>query len=387
MKSIRFFFAGILLISLAFLATTMVPNSVHSSPKLPATGEYPDAVGARCADVEYASQPVAGPGMGEVTFVSSPNTAGPTLVHIGLTADEITEVDEGANSFKMQGFLDMIWCDPRLAFDPAEIGTQVEIFLEDDAQQALNNIWWPNLEFVNANEQVSIESLTLLVHPDGTVEYRSRFGGQLASNFDLRSFPFDEQDLVVEIESFEWASDTMLFLSQNGLVSFSQEFHIPEWSVVDMDAKVESKKEPRDPSEFSEFVATIHVKRDPGVYTTKVMIPLGVIILISMIIFWMDANSFEDRLGASMTGLLTAVAYQFIASQNLPKHVYNTYLDSYVFLSFLIILFGIAESVSVRWLHNNGKEEQAAQMDRISRWFMPLLYVGMIIALYLLYTK
>jgi hypothetical protein len=118
-----------------------------------------------------------------------------------------------------------------------------------------------------------------------------------------------------------------------------------------------------------------------------VMIPLGVVIIISMIIFWMDANSFEDGLGASMTGLLMAVAYQFIASQNLPKHVYNTYLDSYVFLSFLIILFGIGESVSVRWLYNNGREEQAAQMDRISRWFMPLLYVGMIILLYLLYTK
>ena len=88
-----------------------------------------------------------------------------------------------------------------------------------------------------------------------------------------------------------------------------------------------------------------------------------------------------------MTGLLTAVVYQFIASQNLPKHVYNTYLDSYVFLSFLVILFCIGESAYARWLLKNGREELAKQIDRVSRWFMPLLFLGMIFALYLLYTK
>ena len=117
------------------------------------------------------------------------------------------------------------------------------------------------------------------------------------------------------------------------------------------------------------------------------MIPLGVIILISMISFWMDAEAFEDRLSASMTGLLTAVAYQFIACQNLPRHVYNTFLDSYVFLSFLIILFGIGESAFVRWLTKNERTEQAKQMDRTARWFMPLLYVALILLLYFSYTR
>jgi len=304
-----------------------------------------------------------------------------------MYVNQITEVDEGANSFKMQGFLDLIWCDPRLAFNPAETSTNVEIFLEDDAHEELNNIWWPNLEFVNEDGPVETENLTLLVHTDGTVEYRSKFGGHLASDFNLYAFPFDEQDLYVEIESFEWASDAMEFLAQERVVGFSDEFHIPEWHVTGITEKVENKKEPRDHNEFSEFVAAIHVKRDPGVYTTKVMIPLGVIILISVVIFWMDVDAFEDCLGASMTGLLTAVAYQFISSQSLPEHVYNTFLDSFVFLSFLVILFGIGESAYVSYLLNKDREEQARKMDNISRWFMPLLYLGTIAALYFVYTK
>jgi hypothetical protein len=387
MKLVNFFFAGIIILSLLFLAASIIPETAHAIPKSFTTGEYPEAIGARCVDVDYQSKVQDEVAAGETSFVMSPNSNGPTLVHIGLHVDEITEVDEGSNTFKIQGFLDLIWCDPRLAFEPAGTGSQAEIFLEDDAYQELNQIWWPNLDFVNGEEEASLENLVLLVHPDGTVEYRSKFSSHLASNFNLHSFPFDEQDLLVEIESFEWASDTMIFLQQEGVVGFSEEFHIPEWYVTDISESIKSKKEIRDHSEFSELVAVIHVKRDSGMYVTKVMIPLGVIILITMVIFWMELDSFEDRLGTSMTGLLTAVAYQFIASQNLPKHIYNTYLDSFVFLSFLVILFGIGESAIVQWLLKNEKEEQAKQIDRISRWFMPVLYVAMIITLYFAYTR
>lgn len=385
MKSIRRFFVAITVITLAFLFSTFIPQGVHANPKLLATGEYPEAVGARCMDVDYNNKSIDSHSAEGVTFVTAPNLDGPTNVSIGMYVNEITEVDESANSFRMQGFLDLIWCDPRLSFDPSEVGTDVEIFLEEDAHDELREIWWPNLDYVNAVDEIDIENLVLLVHPDGTVEYRSKIGGHFSTNFDLRSFPFDEQDLLVEIESFEWASDTMVFLEQDGIVGFSEEFRIPEWYVTDISEHVESKKEPRDHSEFSEFVASIHVKRDPGVYTTKVMIPLGVIILISMVVFWMDTDAFEDRLGASMTGLLTAVAYQFIASENLPKHVYNTYLDSYILLSFLVILLGIGESAYAAYLVKNDKEDQAKLLDKISRWFIPLLYIVMIFALYFVY--
>jgi len=307
MRPTRLFFAGIMLFSLLYFTTTLMPDEVHTVPKSIMTGEYPEAAGARCMDVDYKTDQTLN-GAENGTFVTSPNRQGATVVSIGLYVDQITEVDESTNSFAMQGFLDLIWCDPRLAFHPSTTSANVRILLEDEAQQELNNIWWPNLEFVNQQQPVSIENLTQLVHTDGTVEYRSKFSGHLASTFDLHAFPFDEQDLLVQIESFEWASDMMTFLEHEGIVGFSEEFHIPEWYVTAIREQIRHKKELRDHSDFSEFLATIHVKRDPGVYTTKVMIPLGVIILISMIIFWMDAEAFEDRLNASMTGLLTAVA-------------------------------------------------------------------------------
>ena len=115
MRPTRLFFAGIMLCSLLYLTTTLMPDEVHAVPKSIMTGEYPEAAGARCMDVDYKTdQTVNGAENG--TFVTSPNRQGATLVSIGLYVDQITEVDESSNSFAMQGFLDLIWCDPRLAF-------------------------------------------------------------------------------------------------------------------------------------------------------------------------------------------------------------------------------------------------------------------------------
>ncbi len=37
--------------------------------------------------------------------------------------------------FRVQGFIDLVWCDRRLAFDPEATGTEEKVFLEPDAAQ------------------------------------------------------------------------------------------------------------------------------------------------------------------------------------------------------------------------------------------------------------
>jgi len=141
MKSVRLFFVATTILSLAFLVSVFVPHGANANPKLLNTEEYPEAFGARCMDVEYKSKAIEGHSAEGATFVTPPNLDGPTNVHIGLYVNEITEVDESTNSFRVQGFLDLIWCDPRLSFDPAEIGADVETFLGNDAIDELDEIW------------------------------------------------------------------------------------------------------------------------------------------------------------------------------------------------------------------------------------------------------
>ena len=77
-----------LFISLAFLASAFVPQGVHANPKLLITGEYPEAVGARCTDVDYASQSIQENSTEDTTFVMRPNSDGPTMYISVFTSTE-----------------------------------------------------------------------------------------------------------------------------------------------------------------------------------------------------------------------------------------------------------------------------------------------------------
>ncbi len=87
------------------------------------------------------------------------------------------------NTFKIEGFLDLVWCDPRLRFDIEEIGFDVEFFLEEDAELALNRIWWPGITIVNEVGRRDIENEELLIRPDGTIEYEEKFSALMEVNY------------------------------------------------------------------------------------------------------------------------------------------------------------------------------------------------------------
>ena len=76
------------------------------------------------------------------TFVTPPNPDGPVTVDFGLYIIQVTDIDETSNTFRFEGFMDLIWCDPRNAFDPAERGVDKELFLEEGAKRELDEIWW-----------------------------------------------------------------------------------------------------------------------------------------------------------------------------------------------------------------------------------------------------
>lgn len=309
-------------------------------------------------------------------FVTPPNPEGPTLVGIGLHVYEITDVDPATNTFTMEGYVDLVWCDPRERFDPARAGIDTKIFLERDADKELQYIWSPDFYFVNEVEGRNVENEELIRFADGTVEYREKFGVTLATEFDMTAFPFDSQLLEVEIESFAWSSRHLEFQLDTEVVGFSRDFGIPEWSLIGVEEHLEMKREIRDRDAFSELVAEITVQRDPGFYVTKIMLPLGIIVAISWSVFWMIGDTLADRMSVSFTGVLTSVAYQFIVSESLPRHVYNTFLDGFVLLSFVMMVLTIGENIAVNALLLGGRPRAARTLDLASRLFFPTTYFG-----------
>jgi hypothetical protein len=323
--------------------------------------------------------------LNEPVYVSQPNPDGATPVGIGLYVIEIADIDPSDNTFQVDGFLDLTWCDPRERFDPEETGVEKEIFLEHDVELKLQRMWWPDIEFVNEIQPRQMENEELIIEPDGSIEYREKFSAKLATDFNMQRFPFDTQTLIIEIESFAWSSKDLIFVVEDDIVGFSDEFSIPEWEIIGIQEHLETKQEVRDRNPYSELVVEITVERDPGFYLTKIMIPLIIITSISWAVFWMVGDGLADRMSVSFTGVLAAVAYQFIISEALPRHIYNTFMDAIVLFSFIMMTLTIIENIIANNLHLRDQVETATRLDKASRYLFPIAYFGGIGVLVLLY--
>lgn len=335
---------------------------------------------ASCANVSYgnintvAEQDVSP----EIPhFVVPPNGDGAVVTDIGIYILAISDIDPVHNRFTVEGFLDMIWCDPREGFDPDELGWHEKIFLEEDAESELQLIWWPDITFPNEVGSRDTENLEVLIFEDGTVEYEERFAVTLEANFDLRKFPFDTQKLTILVESLAWSDQYLVFHEEEDMIGFSDNFELPEWNWnpdEDLATHVESVQEIRDDKPFSEFVVELTVERDPNFYILKVLFPMVLIVGLSWSVFWMDEATLGERLGISFTGLLTVVAYQFIVGDALPRLSYITFMDAVINYSFAMMALTVVENVFVHILRGDHHMKTALRVDQASRLIFPVIY-------------
>ena len=318
--------------------------------------------------------------------VVSPNPAGPVIVDLGLHIVELTQVDEVINTFTIEGFMDLVWCDPRMAYEAEneeELGEK--ILLKEKAQALLNEIWWPAVTIANQVNARNIENQELVILSDGTIEYKEKFSAELEAHYDLKEFPFDRQKLEIEIESFAWHDDVLIFKMNEEKIGFSTDFEIAEWHIENVESKIESVKDIQDRATFSEFLMEIEVVRKYDYYLWKIIIPLILLVMISWSVFWMIGDKLVDRMSISMTGILTIVAYQFIISDILPRVSYFTFMDTFLSISFLIMLLSVFENIIVNNLDLVEESAQAKKVDMVCRIAFPVLYFVSLIALTLIF--
>lgn len=298
--------------------------------------------------------------------------ARPTVTDVKFHVDEISEIDVVENSFNMIGYMELNWEDPRLKFDVQVEGTPEKVYIRDEAEEKLDSIWWPDIEFINALQKREIKNSYLSIMHTGKIVYKEKFSVVLAGEFDLFRFPFDSQKLEVEIESFSWPAHSLEFHTENSHFTFRDEFHIPEWKIEEIETEIVQKKRPQNEAKFYELEVNIELKREAGYYLWKVMLPMIVIVIVLMFVFLIDPTDLGDRLQVSFIGILTVVAYQFVIADKLPNIPYFTLADGILTCSFVIMILTTLQSAYVKILSEKNLDA-ANRFDKLSM----IYYLGM----------
>lgn len=367
----RFLVLLIVMLSL-FSARRSTPGFVRASEPSRLQEAARESV-ASCDFQNYKVPEISG-GTVDDGVALPPNADGPVLADMGLYIEEIPEVNEITNTFNVEGFMDIVWCDPRLKYEDKGQG-KYELFLEADAESKLETIWWPDLTFVNEVSTRDSSDKEVVIHENGTVEYREKFTVTLEAQYQLSRFPFDNQTLEIEIQSFAWDSRYLQIHIDEQYVGFSDAFEIPEWHTDNVSTRIADMQEVGDRNPFSEFLMTIEITRQFGFYIWKVLLPLIILVIMCFAVFWMDDESLSSRLSVGFTGVLTVVAYQFVATGNLPKVPYMTLMDTYIAFSFIVMVLTIFQSIIVSGYNKDGRSELALKIDQKSRYIYPLFYL------------
>jgi hypothetical protein len=297
---------------------------------------------------------------------------GPVDVSIGLYITNLVDIDETRETFEVGGFLTGRWQDPRLA-SPGNQPSEPRTF-------RLGDIWAPAIEGASTvshkTNQYSLEA-----DSHGTVTYRERFDAVYSNDFALRKFPFDTQVLKFEFQPFLTAASPIRFASRplaGTGINPDQHTELAAWQLGDL--RYTTDKLVGDPfqPETHEALFQITATRRSGFYLWKIFLPLMMITLVPIVVFWIDVKEFDWIVKIPMTMLLSMVAFEFAVTRDLPRIGYITFLDAVFVASFVFCFLGILEITLVYNLQKYDRRPLAVRLHTVGRWVYPLAYLSVI---------
>jgi hypothetical protein len=326
-----------------------------------------------CAKVDFSDRSAATHTPSD--RIVPPNPDGVTPIGVFMFVLAVSEIETDTNSFRFEGYGGLIWCDPRLAFDPATYGSDRRLVLGEHVASALQEIWWPGVFLPTQLGIPDRNDELLLIFADGTVRYRGKFYARVTADYDFTYFPMDRQTLRIPIQTNLWSTEQVVFREIQEQIGFNRGFEIQEWSVLNHRTRVEQLTTSRGDRGFARFVLEIEIGRKVGFYLWKVCLPLVIILGVSLSVFWMTGDALAQRQRQAATGVLTLVAFQFVAAETVPRVPYLTLMDAVVLWTFLIAASTLVVNV-VNGRRFRKVPELGRKADRTARWVYPTVYAA-----------
>lgn len=335
-----------------------------------------DAGDAPDADLDPASR------------VTPPAT--PTHVHAAISLialNRISAPNDPFPTFDATVMLSARWSDPRVAFDAEDEGDDRRVYLGDEALEALEDVWTPDLAIENEDGERNVDARTLVIRDEGTVVYEETFDGRFRTQFDLRAFPFDSQELSLVLESTAWNSRVLVLHVMDDRVRSDVDSVGQDWTIEGVGAAIGEASEVRSGRPFSTLTTTVRVRRHPGFYLSKVMLPLLLIVAFTWTTFWMTGEPAGTRMQRGFIALLSIVAFTQVIAQHLPRISYVTFLDWIMYLAFASTGATLLQIVATHHATMRKDDAAAARLDRIARVAFPASFLVLVALVYAVHAR
>jgi hypothetical protein len=176
------------------------------------------------------------------------------------------------------------------------------------------------------------------------------FVGTFESIPDLHDYPFDTQQLSIELEDNENGTDQLRLVPDRNHTKLDVGFQVAGWEISSVGARVIDRYFPDrfddDDLYYSRYRFTLGLKRFGTTALFTVFVPAFVIVLISLSGLWLPREELEVRSNATTPMLAAAVLFHFALMSSLPATGYLTRADKLM----LAVYACLALHMGLMWL-------------------------------------
>jgi hypothetical protein len=269
-----------------------------------------------------------------------PHWAAPTKIRVGLLLDSVRDYDIKEGTFEADFFLSLT-----------------------------SETTMPPMEIIFANGKKDPDNSDVITDLPTFKLYR--FNGTFSSVPDLRLYPFDTQDLSIELEDHNSGTDQVQFEADEAHTNLGVGFAVTGWGVSYLRARAIDFYYPdrfdNDDLYYSRYKLSLGLRRFGTSAAFTVFVPAIVIVLISLSGLWLPKEELEVRSNASAPMLAAAVLFHFSLMQALPPTSYLTRADKVMMGVYISLVLNMLAT----WLWFVLDEKHTDLVFKLGKWVIP----------------
>ncbi|XP_058857185.1 gamma-aminobutyric acid receptor subunit beta-4 isoform X2 [Acipenser ruthenus] len=289
----------------------------------------------------------------------------PVTVGMSINIASIDAISEVNMDYTITMYFQQSWRDKRLAYTALSLNLTLD-------NRVADQLWLPDTYFLNDKKSflhgVTVKNRMIRLHPDGTVLYGLRITTTAACMMDLRRYPLDQQNCTLEIESYGYTTDDIVFFWQGGnnAVTGVDRLELPQFSIMEL--RLVSKEVVFATGSYPRLSLSFRLKRNIGYFILQTYMPSILITILSWVSFWINYDASAARVALGVTTVLTMTTINTHLRETLPKIPYVKAIDVYLMGCFVFVFLALLEYAFVNYVFfGRGPQQQKKLNEKLNK--------------------
>uniref|UniRef100_A0A3P8SU86 Gamma-aminobutyric acid receptor subunit pi n=1 Tax=Amphiprion percula TaxID=161767 RepID=A0A3P8SU86_AMPPE len=269
-----------------------------------------------------------------------PNFNGPVEIGMSLDIASIDAISEINMDYTATIFLRQRWRDSRLVF-PGNESVSVD-------GRLVSLLWIPDTFIPDSKRSflhdVTVENRLIRIFSNGTVLYALRITATIACNMDLTKYPMDKQVCTLQLESWGYNLQDVVFYWTRGNDSVKglDTLRLAQYSVESYYTSVSEAV--YETGQYPKLVLHFSLRRNVLFFILETYVPSILLVALSWISFWISQSSVPARTCIGVTTVLTMTTLMMGARTSLPNaNCFIKAIDVYLGICFTFIFGALLE--------------------------------------------